>query len=590
MENSALFLEGEVCDNGLRFGAYVTIETDGTRTIQESQVVVQGATWARILFAGATDYAQNASQNYRRMVDLKKELSSICSRAKTLTYEDLKKRHVADYQELFSRVSLSLETGTDSILIRELLESKDPQTKLYLEELFFHYNRYLAICSSRPGFQALPSNLQGVWNAVDNPPWNGDYHLNINLQMNYWPLCPANLASLTEPLLDFVDDLRHYGRYAAKAYAGIETSAQRQAGWMVHTQATPFGWTAPGWDFYWGWSPIANAWLTSTLFDCYRFTKDETLLRERIYPILKETVLFWLAFLVEDRRSQRLVSSPSFSPEHGPLTIGNTFDQSLIWQVFRAFLQAAAVLDLDKKLFDDVSQKIGQLKPLQINARGMIQEWYEEEEEDFDSSRVEKGHRHVSHLVGLFPGTLFSETEEMYASAAKESLLNRGDGGTGWATAHKMNLWARLLDGNKAHQLLRKQLQEFTLPNLWCTHPPFQIDGNFGALSGMLELLLQSHQGFLALLPALPDAWDKGRVAGVLARGNFLVELDWEHSRLREFTICSQKGGDLVIEYPGIEFAKIRRNGIFERIRLVAKNRISLDTKEGDVIQADFRG
>ena len=440
------------------------------------------------------------------------------------------------------------------------------------------------ISSSRDRTDALPANLQGVWNAVDNPPWNADYHLNVNLQMNYWPAYMSNLAETAKPMINYIDDMRYYGRIAAKEYAGIESKDGQENGWLVHTQATPFGWTTPGWNYYWGWSPAANAWMMQNVYDYYKFTKDETYLKEKIYPMLKETAKFWNSFLHYDQASDRWVSSPSYSPEHGTITIGNTFDQSLVWQLFHDYMEVANHLNVDKDLVTEVKTKFDKLKPLHINKEGRIKEWYEEDSPQFTNEGIENNHRHVSHLVGLFPGTLFSKDQAEYLEAARATLNHRGDGGTGWSKANKINLWARLLDGNRAHRLLAEQLKYSTLENLWDTHAPFQIDGNFGATSGITEMLLQSHTGYIAPLPALPDAWKDGQVSGLVARGNFEVSMKWKDKNLQSLSFLANIGGDLVVDYPNIEASQIKVNGKSVKATVLKDGRIQLATQKGDVI------
>ncbi|VQJ96731.1 alpha-fucosidase [Streptococcus pneumoniae] len=357
---------------------------------------------------------------------------------------------------------------------------------------------------------------------------------------------------------------------------------------MVHTQATPFGWTAPGWDYYWGWSPAANAWMMQTVYEAYSFYRDQDYLREKIYPMLRETVRFWNAFLHKDQQAQRWVSSPSYSPEHGPISIGNTYDQSLIWQLFYDFIQAAQELGLDEDLLTEVKEKSDLLNPLQITQSGRIREWYEEEEQYFQNEKVEAQHRHASHLVGLYPGNLFSYKGQEYIEAARAGLNDRGDGGTGWSKANKINLWARLGDGNRAHKLLAEQLKISTLPNLWCSHPPFQIDGNFGATSGMAEMLLQSHAAYLVPLAALPDAWSTGSVSGLMARGHFEVSMSWEDKKLLQLTILSRSGGDLRVSYPDIEKSVIKMNQEKIKAKCMGKDCISVATAEGDLVQFYF--
>ena len=583
-DSNGILLKGTVKDNGLKFASYLGIKTDGQVTAQDGYLTVTGASYATLLLSAKTNFAQNPKTNYRKDIDLEKTVKSIVEAAKEKDYETLKNNHIKDYQSLFNRVQLNLGGSKSSQTTKEALHTYNPEKGQKLEELFFQYGRYLLISSSRDRTDALPANLQGVWNAVDNPPWNSDYHLNVNLQMNYWPAYMNNLAETAKPMVNYIDDMRYYGRIAAKEYAGIESKEGQENGWLVHTQATPFGWTTPGWNYYWGWSPAANAWMMQNVYDYYKFTKDETYLKEKIYPMLKETAKFWNSFLHYDKSSDRWVSSPSYSPEHGTITIGNTFDQSLVWQLFHDYMEAANHLNVDQDLVTEVKTKFDKLKPLHINQEGRIKEWYEEDSPQFTNEGIENHHRHVSHLVGLFPGTLFGKDQPEYLEAARATLNHRGDGGTGWSKANKINLWARLLDGNRAHRLLAEQLRSSTLENLWDTHAPFQIDGNFGATSGMAEMLLQSHTGYIAPLPALPDAWKDGQVSGLVARGNFEVSMKWKEKNLETLSFLSNVGGDLVVDYPNIEASIVKVNGKEVQVTRIKDNRIQLATQKGDVI------
>ena len=581
---NGILLKGTVKDNGLQFASYLGIKTDGKVTVQDETLTVTGASYATLYLSAKTNFAQNPKTNYRKDIDLEKTVKGIVEAAKAKDYETLKKAHIKDYQSLFNRVKLNLGGSNTAQTTKEALQTYNPTKGQKLEELFFQYGRYLLISSSRDRTDALPANLQGVWNAVDNPPWNADYHLNVNLQMNYWPAYMSNLAETAKPMINYIDDMRYYGRIAAKEYAGIASKDGQENGWLVHTQATPFGWTTPGWNYYWGWSPAANAWMMQNVYDYYKFTKDETYLKEKIYPMLKETAKFWNSFLHYDKASDRWVSSPSYSPEHGTITIGNTFDQSLVWQLFHDYMEVANHLKVDQDLVTEVKAKFDKLKPLHINKEGRIKEWYEEDSPQFTNEGIENHHRHVSHLVGLFPGTLFSKDQAEYLEAARATLNHRGDGGTGWSKANKINLWARLLDGNRAHRLLAEQLKYSTLENLWDTHAPFQIDGNFGATSGMAEMLLQSHTGYIAPLPALPDAWKDGQVSGLVARGNFEVSMKWKDKNLQSLSFLSNVGGDLVVDYPNIEASQIKVNGKPVKATILKNNRIQLATQKGDVI------
>ena len=586
--DSHILMKGRVKDNDLRFASYLAWETDGDIRVRSDKVQISGASYANLFLAAKTDFAQNPASNYRKKLDLEQQVIDLVDTAKEKGYTQLKSRHIEDYQALFQRVQLDLGAEVDASTTDDLLKNYKPKEGQDLEELFFQYGRYLLISSSRDCSDALPANLQGVWNGVDNPPWNSDYHLNINLQMNYWPAYVTNLLETAFPVINYIDDLRVYGRLAAARYAGIISQTGEENGWLVHTQATPFGWTAPGWDYYWGWSPAANAWMMQTVYEAYTFYRDQDYLREKIYPMLRETIRFWNDFLHEDRQAQRWVSSPSYSPEHGPISIGNTYDQSLIWQLFHDFIQAAQELGLDEDLLTEVKEKFDLLNPLQITQSGRIREWYEEEEQYFQNEKVEAQHRHASHLVGLYPGNLFSYKGQEYLEAARASLNDRGDGGTGWSKANKINLWARLGDGNRSHKLLAEQLKSSTLPNLWCSHPPFQIDGNFGASSGMAEMLLQSHTAYLVPLAALPDAWSTGSVSGLMARGHFEVSMSWEDKKLLQLTILSRSGGNLRVSYPDIEKSVIKMNQEKAEVKCMGKDCISVATAEGDLVQFYF--
>lgn len=588
ISTSHILMKGRVKDNDLQFASYLAWQTDGDIRVWSDKIQISGASYANLFLAAKTDFAQNPASNYRKKIDLAQQVKSLVETAKEKGYTQLKSRHIEDYQALFQRVQLDLGANDDISTTDDLLKNYKPQEGQALEELFFQYGRYLLISSSRDRTDALPANLQGVWNAVDNPPWNSDYHLNINLQMNYWPAYVTNLLETAFPVINYIDDLRVYGRIAAARYAGIVSQEGEENGWLVHTQATPFGWTAPGWDYYWGWSPAANAWMMQTVYEAYSFYRDQDYLREKIYPMLKETVRFWNDFLHEDQQAQRWVSSPSYSPEHGPISIGNTYDQSLIWQLFHDFIQAAQELRLDEDLLAEVKEKFDLLNPLQITQSGRIREWYEEEEQHFQNEKVEAQHRHTSHLVGLYPGNLFSYKGQEYLEAARASLNDRGDGGTGWSKANKINLWARLGDGNRAHKLLAEQLKSSTLQNLWCSHPPFQIDGNFGATGGMAEMLFQSHAAYLVPLAALPDAWSRGSVSGLMARGHFEVSMSWADKKLLQLSILSRSGGELRVAYPGIEKSVIEVNQEKIKAKCMGKDCISVLTAEGDLVQFYF--
>lgn len=557
--------EGKLIDNGLLFSTVFSIKADKNASISENNgtLSIKNAKRAVIYLSAATNYAnefynedKSISYYYRSGEDAKavsdKALHNV-KNALMLGSEKVLERHIKDYSSLYSRMALSLGQYSEkptNVLLKEYRKDKlSDEEKRYLETLVFQYGRYLLVSSSRENSR-LPTNLQGIWNNFPKAPWNSDMHFNINEQMNYWLSSNANLQECALPLIRYISSLKEPGKRTAKLYVNADK------GFMAHTQNNPFGFTATGWDIAsWGWCPAAVAWIMQNCYDYYEYSLDEDTLRETIYPMMREQVRMYEDILVE--HNGKKIMPIAQSPEIGALTLSNTYEQSLIWQLYADTIEASDILGLDKEEAKKWLETMNKLSPIEIGESGQVKEWYNETV--INSVNDTRKHRHLSNLLGLFPGNLF-DTEEK-KKAAYVSLMNKNFGHIGaesdpeggWTYAQLMCTWARLGYGNNSYYSFKKMIKNRLYDNLWDYHRfgkygAFQIDANYGCVAGVCEMLVQSNLGYIEILPALPDEWKDGSFEGISAEGAFDVSAEWKNKTLINAEIISHKGGNCSIK------------------------------------------
>ena len=590
VEEQFLCMEGQLNDgyNGDKGVRYFTklqiVNKGGTVSADGNELIVTEADEALIIVSTTTDMLEKG---------YKEKTNTLLHKAGVTNYDELKINHTEKYREKFNRVELNLGKQDNSLTTDKRLHDFQVNDDPAFAALYFQYGRYLMICGTNE--HSLPLNLQGLWANTVQTPWNGDYHLNINLQMNYWPAEVCNLSELHQPLLNFTQSLVPSGTKTAKTFYGTD-------GWVAHMMSNPWKFTAPGEHASWGATSTGGAWLCAHLWEHYAFTKDKEYLRA-VYPTLAGAARFFLSSMIAEPKNGWLVTAPSSSPENGfymPgsrdqvfVCMGPTMDVQIIRELFTNILSAAKILEIEDETTAGIRNALPKLPPMQVSEKGYLMEWLEDYEE------VDPQHRHVSHLYGLYPSNQISfYTTPELAAAARTTLERRGDGGTGWSRAWKINFWARLHDGNRAYKLL-KSLMKPALPlqattydgqgggtyhNLFCAHPPFQIDGNFGGTSGIAEMLIQSQDGYIDLLPALPDTWKSGSFKGLRIRGGAEADAVWNNKHLTTVTLRATSDNTFRVKVPD-QTTSILHNNKYIQIK---NGFVSVKMKKGDIAKLNF--
>lgn len=577
---------------GMKYFCKVEIKPEGGNLVSVNNTLsLEGADAATIYISATTDYKKE---------NIEKETQRLLEQALKVPYTKEREKHISNYRSLFTRSQLTIDGSDRSDIptderLHRFAQSKDDNG---LINLYYQYGRYLIIGSTRDGL--LAPNLQGLWaNEIDTP-WNGDYHLNINIQMNQWPMEVTNLGVLNEPFYTLAKGLLPAGEKTAKAYYNAD-------GWVAHTITNLWGYTSPGEHYSWGSYNTGSAWICQTLWSHYEFTKDKEYLKQ-IYPILKGSSEFYLNTMIREPKNNWLVTAPSNSPENGfylpngqvaHVCMGPTIDNQIIRFLLKSTLEASGECDNDLNFQKELEEAITSLPPNQIGSDGRLMEWLEEYKE------AEPHHRHISHLWGLYPGDEINSNTPELLEASRASLIARGDNATGWSSAWKINCWARLKDGEKAFKLLQTLLSPVldlnlyssesdqktfggksgSYPNLFCAHPPFQIDGNYGGTAGIAEMLIQSHEGYISLLPAIPSGWGNGKLSGICVRGGGEVDLNWKNGKIESLTLKATIDNDFKIQMPTKNFKFIKDGSTTNKL---SENLLSLTLMKDEIVTIKF--